>query len=64
MTFDAIPDEDLKSLIESATISSLLSGEVEDYLDKKVKEADIEVYKMPSGLPYDVDSIISDISHK
>ena len=64
VTFDAIPDEDLKSLIESATISSLLSGEVEDYLDKKVKEADIEVYKMPSGLPYDVDSIISDISHK
>lgn len=49
-----IEDESLKSLVEQAAVSSQLATQAEGYLNQLVDDANVQVYQMPSGLPYDV----------
>ena len=58
-TYEDIPDEDLRSFIlESATYENW-STLREEYLNKLVDEANVQVTPMPDGLDYDVDDLLA-----
>ncbi|MBO4365639.1 MAG: SurA N-terminal domain-containing protein [Eggerthellaceae bacterium] len=55
VTYETIEDQSLRKAIEQLALSSNLASITQSYLSNLVEQANVQVYSMPEGLPYDLE---------